>query len=208
MGGVSSDVTEKSQPAERAGETGDTQPAAPPPPKRSKLKSVRDMVLSMAVITAVSFGLYLLAPGRDAGADPVKEIGYQTEADLAARAAPYELLVPEGLSEEWRATSVRYRATDPLGATWKLGFTDPDNEFAGLIQADGDPATVIPGATQGAEDTGESITLGGREWTWYEGTPYNALVLAGDEATAVVAGTAPRERLTEFAEALRPVTAP
>ncbi len=195
------DVTEKSE------QTGPADGApvaeAQAPPKRPKLKTARDMVLSMAVITAVSFGLYLFAPGGDAGADPVKPISYEAEADLAARAAPYALLAPEELPDDWRATSVRYRATDPFGATWKLGFVDPDNEYAGLVQANGDPAPFVADATQGAEDTGETVSVGGEDWAWYEGTRYDALVLEGAEVTTVVTGTAPRAQLTELAGSLR-----
>ncbi|MDB1086920.1 DUF4245 domain-containing protein [Streptomyces sp. ACA25] len=171
------------------------------PDEKPRLKTVRDMLLSLAVVSAVAFGLYFYLP-HDASQDPVKPVEYQVEANLAARAAPYGLLAPEGLPPEWRATSVRYQPQGEHGATWRLGFMDPENEYAALAQADGAPGPFVDALTHGAEDTGETLRIDGREWTRYEGAKYDALVLAEPEVTTLVLGTAPVDRLEQLAAAL------
>jgi hypothetical protein len=196
-GGVANDVATDDPTTEDV-------PTPEPAPGRQRLESVRNMVLSMVVICAGVFGLVLLNPDdQPEGSTPTRD--YDVEATTAARAAPYELLVPEGLSGEWGATSVRYEPMGEFGATWRLGFLDPDEEYVALTQADGVADEFITDVTRGAEATGEPAEIGGREWARYEGDKYDALVLQGPEVTTVVMGTAPLDRLTRFAEALRPV---
>ncbi|MQS09925.1 DUF4245 family protein [Streptomyces sp. IF17] len=169
-------------------------------------KTVRDMVLSMAVLMVGVFFVYLMVP-NDPSQDPVRPVEYRVEANTAARAAPYELLTPRDLPEEWRATSVRYRAADEHGAVWRLGFMDPENEYAALAQTDtvGDASDAfVADLTRGAEATGETVRLGDREWDWMTGDRFDALVSTDPDGTVVVTGTAPRERLEFFADSLAP----
>ncbi|MDT0342399.1 DUF4245 domain-containing protein [Streptomyces litchfieldiae] len=172
-----------------------------PPRRRQRFDSIRNMVLSLAVICAGAFGLVLFNPGdQPEGSTPT--VSYEVEATTAARAAPYELLVPEGLPEGWRATSVRYEPLGEFGATWHLGFLDPDDEYVAVRQADGDAGEFVADATRDAEDTGSATAAGGRDWARYEGSKYDALVLAEPDATTVVMGTASFDRLEQFAGAL------
>lgn len=196
-------------PARPSGAAGPSDAAglAGPPSRRPKTKTVRDMLLSMAVILAGAFGLYLFVP-HDASQDPVRPVEYRVEANSAARAAPYELLAPEGLAEEWRATSVRYRHESDHGAFWRLGFMDPENEYVALGQADGPAGPFIAEFTQGAEATTEQVRVAGEAWTRYTGPKYDALVRQTPEVTTVVAGTAPADRLADFAAALAPPAVP
>jgi Protein of unknown function (DUF4245) len=165
-------------------------------------KTVRDMVLSMAVIGTGAWVLYLFVP-HDDQQDPVREIGYRTELATAERAAPYPVAAPKGLSEKWRATSVYYRARSDHGAVWHLGFMDPENEYAAVEQSDtakADP--FVAKVTHRARETGRLVELNGREWARYEGSKYDALVLRDSEATTVVTGTAPFGSLRQLAAAL------
>ncbi|GAA1904981.1 DUF4245 domain-containing protein [Streptomyces sodiiphilus] len=166
-------------------------------------KSVRDMLLSMAVVCAGAFFIFLFLP-NDPDQDPVRPVQYEVEAVTASRAAPYELLAPEGLSEEWRATSVRYRHQGEHGATWRVGFMDPDNEYASVHQADGPADAFVAAVTHEAEATGETVRIAGEEWAYHEGPKYDALVLRSPDVTTVVTGTAPFERLEHLAAALAP----
>lgn len=178
--------------------------AEAPPRKSGKAKSVRDMMLSMAVLLGASFAIYLVFVPNDAGQDPVRPVPYEVEANTAARAAPYELLAPEGLPAAWRATAVRYVQGTDHGALWKLGFNDPDGEYAAVVQADGASRAFLTDATNGAEDTGETTRVDGRDWARYDGPKYRALVTTGPGVTTVVTGTASYERLAELAAALQP----
>ncbi|WP_079127613.1 DUF4245 domain-containing protein [Streptomyces sp. TP-A0874] len=166
-------------------------------------QAVRDMVLSMAVIGAVVAVVYMFIPHDDSPKASVKTVGYQVEMDTARRAAPYPIAAPpEGKPAGWQATSVTYRADGEHGASWHLGFLDPEQEYVAVEQSDGNPKKFIAKVSQRAEKTGESQRIAGERWQRYEGGQYNALVLEGDGVTTVVTGTASFTGLAEMAAAL------
>ncbi|WP_415947907.1 DUF4245 domain-containing protein [Streptomyces sp. KLOTTS4A1] len=165
------------------------------------VQTVRDMVLSLAVIGAVVAVIYIFIP-HDESTPPPKRVDYTVPLSTASRAASYPLLAPQGLSEEWVATSVRYRGAE--GEHWHLGFHAPDGKYVAVEQTSGKPEPFIESKSQDAKDTGETERIGGKEWKWYEGESYDALVLQENGATTLVTGSGSQARLTEVAEALRP----
>ncbi|MCK1795983.1 DUF4245 domain-containing protein [Streptomyces sp. XM4193] len=188
--------------------------------EKKGLKSVRDMVLSMAVIGLGALLLYSTLP-NDESQDPVYEITYEAELATAGRAAPYELLSPEGLGDKWRATSVSYKANSDHGSVWHLGFMNPSDEYAAVEQGNGDERKFVHEVTQGASETETTETVNGEEWVRYTGEKYNALVLKRDadasdrgnssggsqqdgEVTTVVTGTASYASLKKLAASLEP----
>ncbi|MFI7272447.1 DUF4245 domain-containing protein [Streptomyces sp. NPDC049879] len=171
---------------------------------RLRLQSFRNMVLSMALICVGAFGFWLVIP-HDESRDPVRTVEYDVAAATAARAAPYDLLVPRGLDEDWRATAVRYDPQGEFGATWRLGFMNPSDEYVALTQAvpvAGNEDAFVSSVTVGATATGETVEVAGDTWARYEGEKYDALVRVGPEDTTVVMGTAPLDGLTGLTEAL------
>jgi hypothetical protein len=188
--------------AERAEEPARSAQARPST-RRARAQTARNMLLSMALTCVGAFFLYLFIP-HDESTDHLRPVSYDVESATAARVAPYELLVPEGLPEEWRANSVRYEPQGQHGATWRLGFVDPEEEYAALAQADGDSEGFVASITRQAEDTGSVRRIDGREWARYEGPEYDALVLREPGVTTVVLGTASQDGLTELASALEP----
>ncbi|WP_219090600.1 DUF4245 domain-containing protein [Streptomyces sp. JJ38] len=168
------------------------------------LKTVKDMVLSMALIGLGAWFLYLFVP-HDEQQDPVKPLrSYRAELITAGRTASYPVLAPVGLDEGWRATSVSFDRNSDYGATWHLGFHDADVEYAAVEQSDGDPRLFVAKVTHDAVDTGATTEVDGEEWARYEGDKYDALVLREGEFTTVVTGTADFARLAELAAALEP----
>ncbi|MGW7418387.1 DUF4245 domain-containing protein [Streptomyces sp. NPDC054863] len=167
--------------------------------KRGNQK-IRDMVLSMAVIGGVVALVYTVIP-HDEDADPLKTVDYRVELSTAQRSAPYPVLAPQGLSKEWRATSVTYRGNE--GKAWHLGFLDPQKEYVAVEQSTNDPAKYVPKVTLSAKDTGKTQEAGGRTWQVWKGEKYDALVSTDKGATTVVLGTATDERLAEMAAALK-----
>ncbi|KAB8165339.1 DUF4245 family protein [Streptomyces sp. 3MP-14] len=159
------------------------------------------MVLSTALICLATFAVFFLTPNGETD-DPVRTVEYDVASATAARAAPYPLVVPVGLPEDWRATSVRYEPQGQHGATWRLGFLDPREDYVALAQADGEPEAFVPSVTQEAEDTGATERIAGRDWARWEGPKYDALVLTEPGVTTVVMGTAPLEQLVRLAESL------
>ncbi|MBB5117245.1 hypothetical protein AF335_25760 [Streptomyces eurocidicus] len=170
--------------------------------RSGKAQTVRNMVLSLAVVIPVAFVSYAFLP-HDESNDPVKTVGYRVELDTARRAAPYAVAAPEGLAEGWRATSVSYRAGGKDGSTWHLGFLDPQKEYVAVEQSDGPAAEFIDEVSRRAERTDSTQKVGDTSWRRYAGEKYNALVREERGVTTVVTGTAPFGRLAEMAAALK-----
>ncbi|MFE0425246.1 DUF4245 domain-containing protein [Streptomyces sp. NPDC058953] len=164
-------------------------------------QTVRDMVLSMTVIGAVVAVIYLFLPNDDE--DRIKPVDYRMELVTAQRAAPYPLMAPQGLSQGWKPTSVRYDRN--AGSAWHLGFLDPDREYIAIEQSTQPYAKYVSKVTLKAVNTGGTQLVNGVAWERWEGEKYDALVLRdkADGVTTVVTGTAPLARLTEMAESLK-----
>lgn len=166
--------------------------------KRGK-QTVRDMFLSMTVITALAGVIYIFIPHDDT-ADPIKAVDYRVELATARRAAPYPVAAPAGLSEKWKPTSVSYEGRN--GAGWHLGFLDPDGRYVAVEQSTVPAGKYVPEVSRQAKDTGRTYDVAGEAWQHWEGPKYDALVLQAEGVTTVVTGSAPTESLAEMAAAL------
>ncbi|WP_437056650.1 DUF4245 domain-containing protein [Streptomyces sp. enrichment culture] len=170
-----------------------------------KQKTARSMVLSLGVTLLAGGVMYLFVP-HDDSEPQIKPVDYRVELITARRAAPYPVAAPEGLSDDWKATSVRYKGVD--NDTWHLGFHAPDGEYVQVKQSMEKRSRFIDDATQGAHETKATEEIDGRTWTRYTGGRYDALVLSADDedtkgATTVVAGTGSFKQLSEMAAALK-----
>ncbi|SCD54068.1 Protein of unknown function [Streptomyces sp. BpilaLS-43] len=170
--------------------------------KRGK-QTVRDMFLSMLVITAVAGVVYIFIP-HDDKADPIKAVDYRVELATARRAAPYPVAAPAGLPEGWKPTSVSYEGHN--GAGWHLGYLDPEDRYVAVEQSTTPAKKYVPAVSQDAKNTGRTRDVSGQAWEVWKGPKYDALVLHAEGVTTVVTGSAPTERLVEMAAALE--TAP
>ncbi|GFM99114.1 hypothetical protein Sfulv_39250 [Streptomyces fulvorobeus] len=167
--------------------------------KRGK-QTVRDMVLSMIVISAVAGVIYLFIPHDDTAA-PVKAVDYRVELLTARRAAPYPVAAPDGLPKGWKPTSVSYeRQADD---SWHLGFLDPDGKYVAVEQSTAPVQKYVTQVSQRATDTGRTHEVAGEAWAHWKGPKYDALVLHQDGATTVVTGSASTQRLAQMAAALK-----
>src|SRR5262249_34583134 len=159
-----------------------------------KQKTVRDMILSLALIGLAAGFVYLLVPHNDHAPD-LKRVDYQVELSTARRAASYPVAAPEGLPTAWKATSVRYQGEN--SDRWHLGFQAPGGQYVQVEQSTQKRAAFIDQASQGASATKRTEKIGDHTWTRYTGGRYDALVLEGTPgSTTVVAGTAPFDQLT------------
>ncbi|MGW7575284.1 DUF4245 domain-containing protein [Streptomyces sp. NPDC054765] len=169
-------------------------------------QTVRDMVLSLAVIGALVGAIYIFIPhdeSADAAKNAVKAVDYRVELVTARRAAPYAVAAPEGLPKTWRATSVSYKASDDgKGGAWHLGMLDPEQEYASVEQSDAMPRKFIKDVTLGAAKAEGKQAVGSKKWDRYKGDKYNALVREEPGVTTVITGTAPYGRLADLAAAL------
>ncbi|WP_189946510.1 DUF4245 domain-containing protein [Streptomyces roseolus] len=163
-------------------------------------QTVRGMFQSLGVIMVAAGVMYLFIP-HDEDAEPVKAKDYRVELVTAQRAAPYPVLAPEGLGEDWKATVVSYKREQ--GNAWQLGFLSPDTQYVSVNQSTTEPKKFVPKVTHSAKDTGRTQTVAGQEWQRWEGPKYDALVRTEGGATTVVTGTASFDTLAEMAAALR-----
>ncbi|MEU9110296.1 DUF4245 domain-containing protein [Streptomyces sp. NPDC048483] len=169
-------------------------------------QTVRDMILSLAVIGIVVAAVYVFIPhddSRNAEDSAVRTVDYRVEVTTARRAAPYAVAVPEGLPKTWRATSVSYKASnDGKGGAWHLGMLDPEQQYAAIEQSDAPAKKFVREVTLGATKVKGKQAVGSKKWDRYEGDKYKALVREEPGVTTVVTGTAPYGRLADLAAAL------
>ncbi|MFI9047592.1 DUF4245 domain-containing protein [Streptomyces sp. NPDC053427] len=169
-------------------------------------QTVRDMVLSLAVIGVVVAAVYLFIPhddSRSAENQAVKTVDYRVEVATARRAAPYPVAAPQGLPKTWRATSVSYKASDDgKGGAWHLGMLDPEQQYAAIEQSDAPAKKFIREVTLGATKVEGKQAVGSKKWDRYSGDTYRALVRREAGVTTVITGTAPYGRLADLAAAL------
>ncbi|MBL7501413.1 DUF4245 domain-containing protein, partial [Frankia sp. CN7] len=93
-------------------------------------ETVRDMVLSLAVVMAGVFLFVIFVLPRGDGEDAVKVVeNTSTTVTAFARQAPYEVLAPSGLGQDlWKPTSLRVQVpgstagADPDVATLSIGY--------------------------------------------------------------------------------------
>ena len=158
------------------------------------------MILSLGLIGVAAAVIYLFIPHEDSAPD-LKRVDFRVELLTARRAATYPVAAPEGLSDSWKATSVRFRGDQ--SDAWHLGFQAPGGEYVQIEQSAQKPLTFIDEASQGGTATKTTQQIDGRKWTRYSGGRYEALVLAEKGSTTVVAGTGSFAQLTEMAGALK-----
>ncbi|MDI3403628.1 DUF4245 domain-containing protein [Streptomyces sp. B-S-A6] len=163
-------------------------------------KTIRDMVLSLAVIGAVVAFIYIFIP-HDESQSPVQTVSYDVELATAKRAAAYPVLAPEGLDKDWRATSVRFKADER--DHWHLGFHSDNGGYFAVEQSTERAPVFVDQVTRGAEQTGRTERIDGSAWTRYEGETYDALVRTEKGATTVVTGSASFETLARVAGSLK-----
>ncbi|MFK0167263.1 DUF4245 domain-containing protein [Streptomyces sp. NPDC090306] len=167
---------------------------------KGKQKTVRDMILSLALIVLMAGVIYIFIPHDDSEPD-LPRVDYSVELLTARRAASYPVAAPEGLPATWKATSVRYQGDQ--GDAWHIGFRAPDGEYVAVEQSVQKRSAFIDDASQGARATTKTERIDGQTWTRYTGGRYDALVLEGPKgSTTVVAGTGSFTQLATMAGAL------
>jgi hypothetical protein len=166
-------------------------------------KTVRDLLLSLVVLGFVVFVIYLFVP-HDSHADPVKVVPYNVELGQARRVAPFPVAGPEGLSADWRSTSVTFNGADPADTTWHIGFVDPEQQYVAVEQSNSRTDPFVASVTLNSHRDGtRTVQAGGLTWERWTGGRYTALVNRQPHVTTVVMGTAPDSQLTRMAAALK-----
>jgi len=179
--------------------------------ERAAKFTAANMVRSLLPLTVIVLALVGLVALRQNGADPVRTVETTSATQLAAARAGYELLVPQGLPDDWQATSVRTdagqatEAGDPV--TLAIGYYTPDEEYAGFVVGDDPRAEDLATVTDGAREGG-TVDIADRQWTQLTtARGETAYRLADGAATVVVTGSAPDDELRTLAASVQPYSA-
>lgn len=144
-------------------------------------KSLRDMLLSMAVISLPIVAIVEWFPhDSKKPEDAVQTVDYTIPLAQARRDAdlPFKAMAPASLPAGWRATSVHADFDPSAQLRWELGFLTPGDQYAALDQVaggkgvDGILALQAPDATR-VTGPGGTVTAGGYQWQVYA-TPDNS----------------------------------
>jgi hypothetical protein len=172
-------------------------------------QSVGDMVRSLAIVL-LAIGAIMLVTWRPQP-DAVRVVPIDQQLVLAMMQADFEVLVPVGLADDWRSTSVRWEPTEASGIApvWHVGYVTPSDEYLQFTQI---AAQVSPTDVEStsfiAEQTlsgspSATVTVDGKEWQRWESSERSSLVRVTDSDVTVVSGTGEWSEIEQFAGALR-----
>ena len=181
-------------------------PSEDRPGRSRKRQTATDMLRSLALVLGV-VAVMVLVTFRLLPEDPVQTIELDVAVAQARQAAPFDPLVPEGLSQDWKPVNALTRGTGE-DAVWRVGWVSPDEEQAALLQAERGEAGTLVRQEIGAEATEDgSADVAGRAWARWSGEEdrRSLSVTLDDGSVAVVSGTVDAEELVELARALQPV---
>jgi len=188
-----------------------TPPQANPAVERAARMNAANMARSLLPLVLICLVIVWWTSFRQsADVQPIREIDPSSTVDLAAARAGYQLLVPQGLDEEYRPTSAR---TDAGGAgegdpvTLQIGYVTPSEEFAGFVVSDDRRADAVAGVLDGAQDDG-AVDVEGESWTRSTTEKdETALWREVDGVIVVVSGSASDAELETVASAVEPYSA-
>lgn len=202
------------QPA-TAATVGPASPEGPPPLSPADIRAAKfttaNMVRSLVPLTALILVIVGVTALRQNPEDPVREVETGPSIALAAERAGYPLLVPQGLPDQWRPTSVRTDAVDGAPGdpvTLEIGWYTPEKEYAGYVISDGQEVAPLDDVLEDSTEAG-TADVDGVAWerrTTERGE--TALTRTEGDAVLLVTGSAPDEELETLAAAVSPYRAP
>ena len=192
-----------------APDEGGSAPAASPAVARLQRFTAANMIRSLLPLVVICLVLVGWSALKNNGVDPVREIDPTSSERAAAEAADHPVLVPAGLPEGWRPTSVRTNAVqasagDPV--TLQIGWYTPSEEYAAYVTSDDPGADALTDVLDGATDDGTQDVAGE---TWQRRTTDDGetvLTRDADGATLLVTGSASDAELATLAGSLEPYT--
>lgn len=178
-------------------------------PNARMRQSVGDMVRSLAIVLLV-IGAIMLVTWRPQP-DAVRVVPIDQQLILAKMQADFDVLVPVGLADDWRSTSVRWEPTEASGVApvWHVGYVSPTEEYlqftqisAGASSTDPESTSFIAEQTLSGSPTA-TVTLNGEQWQRWESSERLSLVRVTGSDVTVVSGTGEWSEIEQFAGALR-----
>jgi len=195
------------RPAEQQDDAAPAGPPAAPAVERLQKFTAANMVRSLLPLVLGCLLIVGITALRQNPEDPVREVDPSTAERAVAQVAGYQLLVPRGLSDDWRPTSVRTNAGqasagDPVSL--QIGWLTPAEEFAQYVVSDDAEATALTDVLEDATPDGTQ-QVAGQSWqrlTTQRGE--TALTRTDGTATLLVTGSASEQELETLAGSLQP----
>ena len=189
--------------------TSDTTPTPPASPAVERMQrfTAANMIRSLLPLVLICLVLVGWSALKNNGGDPVRTVQTESAERAVAQVAGYDLLVPRGLPEEWRATSVRTNAGSASAGdrvTLEIGWYTPAEEYAGYVVSDDVQVPALTDVLEDATADGDQQVAGE---TWQRlTTEKGETVLTRSEGTAtlLVTGSASDEELETLAGSLQP----
>ena len=176
----------------------------------SKLATPGDMVRSLVVILIPVIAITYFFT-RTPDEPSIRALDWTPVLAQAREQAPYPVLAPRAVPEDWRATRVTWvpegrphlNGEPSPRNLWQLGFLDSTNTYIELDQGDLAGKDLVEDKTRDGIVDGSSVVAG---QTWErrlsEDQRTRSLVRTADGATTVVAGDLSYDRLESFAATL------
>ena len=164
-------------------------------------QTVRDMVLSMLVVTGAVAILFLPWNHRDV--NPVKVVDPAATVSSARAAVTWPVLVPN-LPDTWRCTSARIGAAADAEPIVHLGYLSPSTKYVGIEQSATKVTSFVHDAVVGGQRSG-TMSINGQVWQRYVSPDgiQKSLVQISHGATYVLNGQADWPEIETFVKSLR-----
>jgi hypothetical protein len=163
----------------------------------------RDIVIALAVLllpVAVLLGAYLVVFN---GAAPIA-VDPTAALQDAQHANAFTVLAPAGLPRGWTVSSAQ---AGPVagGYTLRLGYLTPHHDGLELIESSQAAQVLLPAELGADAQPADLVSIAGQRWRPYPVARAGgrALVLATDQGTVLIVGTASQADLVRFAASLR-----
>ena len=172
------------------------------------------MILSLAVILVPVLVITFLFT-RNLDDHPVEVVDWRPVLSQARKEAPFNVLAPVNLPDEWRPIRVSWVKVgenetggepSPRNA-WQLAYLDPDDRFVAIYQGDRERDNFLDSVTrEGQVDPEQAeVTIEGQTWKRYvsKDERTRSLVQTSTKVTTIVVGDEEYEALEAFASTLR-----
>jgi hypothetical protein len=192
-----------------SGAPGPAPTVAPAPPAVDRMQrfTAANMIRSLLPLVLGCLLVVGITALRQNPEDPVREVQTASAERTVSELASYQLLVPRGLSDDWRPTSVRTdagRASTGDPVTLQIGWYTAAGDFAEYVVSDDPEASALTDVLVDATDEGAEQVDGD---TWQRlTTDRGETALTRTEGTArlVVTGSASDDELATLAGSLEP----
>jgi hypothetical protein len=167
---------------------------------------LRSLLVILIPILIISFVFTRLPDDH-----PVDVVDWRPVLTRARAEAPYPVLAPTSLPQEWRPTRVTWvkkgapylNGEVSVRNVWELGFLNPDDTYVALSQGDLEADDFVKDRSREGGVDGES-RVAGQTWSRLVSPDdrTRSLVLSQPEVTTVVSGDVAYEALEAFAATL------